>query len=129
MELVEHGAPGMTERISAGNKNAPLSRDERVSNVEDAVYGEEPHHEQVISDTLGQAILKAQSLEQRPGKEMGQCPRSPAHPINGVSPINEKPRPNHERQQREMDPVKPTNGSRVLAGRSLFHDTPNLLFY
>src|SRR5437899_10665765 len=61
-----------------------------------------------------QPLLHPKKRVQPIGEEMDQRRVSQTNTINVVSPIDHQATPNHEKQQREADPVKPADRERML---------------
>ena len=90
------------------HKLAPFAGNDGVDHVEQSVDGEEPHEEEVEGHSLGQPVADVQRVPHllREGHlQQREAPDPDA--IDGVGPVDERPAPDHDRQQRKIDPVHP----------------------
>lgn len=64
--------------------------------------------------SLRQPERDVQGLVKRIRKKSQDGFSAPADSVNVIGPVNKKATPNHDRQDREIDPVKPPDCQRVF---------------
>ena len=113
-ELVQGDLDGFAPGASIREKLSPLPGNGGVEDVCNPVDREKPHEKEVPGHSLSQAVINLKDLVKRIWKEMKERLAAPVNFVNIVRPVDQNPAPDHERQKREADPMKPANGARML---------------
>src|SRR5579871_1837609 len=113
-QVVQHHENRFAKRLAARNEVSPLARHDRVQHVDHTVDREEPSEEEVPRQAVGQMLCQAERVVESRGKEGKELVRSPTDEVNVVAPINPEAAPEHQGEERKIDPVAPANRQRVL---------------
>src|SRR5579862_62136 len=70
------------EGLSGRNEIAPLTREQCVCDICDAVQRKEPHEEKVICQTLRKLKLEMKYAVEPPGEKTKKCPASGPDPVD-----------------------------------------------
>ncbi len=125
MQVDERDVDGVAERPFLRPQRAPLAGDGQINRIRDSVESEEPHDEEMPGQAGGDLVGRVEQLPEPVREEAKERPRADPDAIHlmrvlvgrdGIAPVDKKPAPDHEREQREVDPVHPANGTRVFQG-------------
>jgi hypothetical protein len=122
-EIVQQNIPGVSKcGKRAGNQQAPLAGYESVADIENAIHYKQPHKHEMQRHAVGQPMIHVQGSVHPSRKEMKR-----ADVVDIVRPIDQKATPDHEEQQRKVDPMKPADGDEVLKPKCLHSAFASLL--
>src|SRR2546423_105545 len=102
---MKYNLPGLAERTAPGDKLPPLSRNTEVDDVEKSVDDEKPRQGKVDSHSFGEAMMHIESLID---------PLRKKWPVDVVRPVNQNSAPDHDKEERKVDPVIPANPKRMF---------------
>src|SRR5665213_1505899 len=123
MQIVQRDEPRFAEGVPIGNEKAPFSRDRHVQHVDQAIDGEDPHEEKMISKTCGQLEGAMNRCPEAVGEKPHQGVLPQPDPINlsymsdvwnGICPVDQQAAPDHREKNWKVDPVYPADRERVL---------------
>lgn len=108
-QIVKQDLERFPDSASAGDEMPPLARERGVSDIKDAVDEEEPAHREMHVHPEGEIPVEGERFvesirEKRPAQECVCIAR----------PVDHQARDDHDREQREMDPVQPADGAGML---------------
>src|SRR5262249_35256471 len=114
--------PRLPRRPPVGQQVTPLPGDQGVHDVTESVDREEPHECEVIRHADRQTLLEIQGAVETVGEEVEQRGVADANCVFVVGPIDQKSAPNHDGQERDVEPVHPADGPWVFR-RQTVHDS------
>src|SRR5688572_16541340 len=97
----------------------PFPRDKCVADITEAVGREEPHYHEVPGHPFGELALKPECRVKPIRKELEEREISPADSIYVVGPVDQEAAPDHQAEERHVDPVEPANRAGMLEFQAL----------
>ncbi len=112
---MEQNDDRVPHRLSLGNDRAPLARSPQVEAIGETVEREQPGEGEVERHPPGKAAFEAEFLVDGVGEQVEPVPTEQADAVgvSNVGPVDPQPTPDHDGEQREVDPVHPAPGSGV----------------
>src|SRR5581483_2926374 len=109
MQIMQHYIPSIAECLArTRHKQSPFSRNKCIDDIQYSVDNEQPHKKEMHGHSVRQTVIHAQNAK-NPLREMNWT-----NTVDRIRPIDQQPAPDHQRQERKVDPVKPPNGHQVL---------------
>ncbi len=119
VQVVSHHGTDLSEVAGRRDDLSPVTRAPQVHAVGDAVEGEEPPEGEVERHAPGETTLEPEVLVEPVGEEVEPMPadQPDAHAVGvaQVGPVDTQARPDHDREQWEVDPVHPARRAGVFA--------------
>src|SRR5258708_3007489 len=83
-QIMQYDVKRPCEGMPGWDQVAPLSRQERIQNINDPVESKEPHEEEVIGKSLRELIFEMEVVIKPSGKESEQRPVSDSDAVDVV---------------------------------------------
>ena len=115
---MQHHSPSVAQRVTARRQVAPFPGECQENAVRHAIQHERPEKREVQRHALGQAVIDVQSGIHGIGEKMQECVLPQADPVHVVGPVDQQAAPQHERQERQIQPMHPTHRPGVLADQA-----------
>jgi hypothetical protein len=98
----------ITEETSLRKQLTPLTADRHVADVRNAIDEKQPREIEVKGQTPGEVTIEVELGVHVLGQELEQGRVAPSEPVDVVGPVDPQATPNHDGEQRKVDPVHPT---------------------
>ena len=109
MEVVEDDVLCLSGGVAVGEDVTPLLGCEEIGGVDRTVDDEQPAEREVECHAARQASIEFERLVDGVGEEHEPLPAADAEGVHVLGPVDPQPAPDHDHQQREVDPVQPAD--------------------
>ena len=112
-DVVQNDVLRLACGVAVGHDVSPLAGDGEVGEVDGAVDHEQPTEREVEGEAPCEVAAQIEALVDRVGEEREPLPTSDSSGVDVFGPVDAQTAPDHDEQQREVDPVQPPDGTWV----------------
>ncbi len=109
VQVVEHDVLRLPGGVAVREDVAPLLGCQQVRRIDRAVDHEQPAEGEVERHAAGEAPIELERLVDGVGEEGEPLPAADPEGVDVLRPVDAQPAPDHDHQQREVDPVQPAD--------------------
>jgi hypothetical protein len=114
MQIVQQDEPGFFKGMAVGEKITPFAAKECVEYIGESVYKKKPHKDEMKGHAFGQSGAEVECFVKgiwEKGEDNGVAE---VDLVYIVCPVDEHSAPDHDEQDREVDPMHPADGQGML---------------
>ena len=123
VQVMEQDEPRLLKGMPVGKEIAPFAGEQRIEHIDQSVEKEYPHEHKMKGHAFGQTTGQVERLVKGFREKAEEDGMTQVNLVDVVSPIDQESAPDHDSQDREVDPMHPADRQRMF-GDYFLHINP-----